>query len=168
MARFDAFVSYRGRDESLVKPIVQFMSIGGRRVFWDRVTITPGEQWPDVVVDALHDSDSIVVLWCCHSASSAWVAREVAAAAAASKPLIPVLLCSYPVEQPLSECQWIDYQTSIRHQCVSHASDAAPHPLVRVNVGILVSPVGLTSLEPSAVRNRWIATVSPTRPNSSG
>lgn len=168
MAKFDAFVSYSGLDQNLVTPIVQFLSVGGRRVFWDRVTLTPGERWAPALMEALRVSDTVMVLWCCHAASSEWVAREVATATAAAKPLIPVLLCPYPLEQPLSDYQGIDCRTSLQHRCVSHGSDSIHGALIAANVSLLVTAVGLRTLDPAAVRSTWVAEVSRSTPIDSG
>jgi hypothetical protein len=165
MAKYDAFVSYSHADEKLVRPIVQFLSIGGRQVYWYQATINPGERWSSNAIDALQNSDTVMVLWCCHSAVSASVGREVEAASLTPKPIVPVLLCSYPIEPPLAEYQWIDYRTSVRHEC-AHAREEASHELSPV-LSLVIAGVGLSSLTPAIVERKWMD-VAPPRPVTQG
>ena len=152
---YDAFVSYSRADEKLVKPVVQFLSVGGRRVFWDSTNIEPGERWSNSIMEAVRNSSTIVVLWCCHSARSAWVAHEAAAATAGSKPVVPVLLCSFPLQPPLSEYQWIDYRSSVTHQCAVHGTEEPP-PAQGVRIARLLDlGVGLESFDPSDAQRAW-------------
>lgn len=154
MNRYDAFVSYSRPDERLVKPVVQFLTIGGRQIFWDR-QINPGDHWSGTITNALHSSSTVVVLWCCHSAQSKWVSREVEIAVAAAKPLVPVLLCPFPVQPPLDEYQWIDYRDSVRHDCVAHAPGEPESNQALDLANFLNRGVGLVSLDSADVARTW-------------
>lgn len=114
---FDVFVSYCRADKYLVEPVVQLVAIGRKRVFWDAAGLQPGDRWKPNLLTALHNSKMLVLLWCCHSARSQWVERETALAHESGKPIIPVLLCSFPTIRPVSEYQWIDGRPMVRHPC---------------------------------------------------
>jgi len=65
------------------------MKLHHRSIFWDKV-IEPGQEWGPVLYASLRASDVIVVMWCCDSATSKWVAREIAYARKFRKPLTPI------------------------------------------------------------------------------
>lgn len=150
MKRYDAFVSYSRIDEKLMNPVVKFIAIGKRKVFCDVRDIEPGERWADKIEQAVRDSSTVIVLWCCHSAQSEWVRHETAIATAASIPLVPVLLCPHPAPSPLSDYQWIDYRDSIRHDCLPPGGPAKDNPASPVP-SALPGAVGLESFAPDNV-----------------
>jgi TIR domain len=114
--RYDAFVSYSHKDAAIVKPLVQVLSVAKRRVFWDEI-IQPGQEWNAEIEKALAASDAIVVMWCCDSAASDWVAREIAAARTLLKPLTPIRLCAYPLRGEVAYFQAIDFSKDLHHVC---------------------------------------------------
>src|SRR4051794_36588339 len=95
--RYDVFVSYSHRDAEIVKPLVQVLHLAKRRVFWDEM-IEPGQEWTAEIEAALAASDVIVIMWCCDSAASRWVTREITTARMLGKPLAPIQLCAYPLQ----------------------------------------------------------------------
>ena len=115
--QFDAFVSYSRNDQKLVEPLVQLMSLNGRRIFWDALSIQPGELWESTLEEALRNSRVFVVLWCCDTACSDWVNREINLALKLNKKLVPVLLCSFPTSNSVGARQWIDLRRFVRHEC---------------------------------------------------
>ncbi len=152
---YDIFVSYSHADEVLVKPVVKFLGLRGRRVFWDD-KIAPGERWSNTIRKALQASATVVVLWCCHSAGSAWVKREADEANSARKELVPVLLCSYPLDAPLEEYQAIDYRESIRHDCSPrHSKGESDKPLITTEL-LLRRGLGIKSFNDRAVEEKWL------------
>jgi hypothetical protein len=119
---YDAFVSYSRADKELVRAIVNLLQVGRRRVFWDANEIMPGDRWAERIADAIHNSSTVVILWCCHSARSTFVIDEVNQAMEAFNSLVPVLLCSFPVSPPMADYQWIDCRELVRHTCQDHGS----------------------------------------------
>jgi hypothetical protein len=112
------FVSYDHDDARLIHPIVDAVGLGGSRVFLDR-RIAPGEQWRDTIDRTISECSKVVVFWCCHSARSPEVNREIALAVDAGKPIVPYLLCREPVNELLSRYQWIDASDTVNHACRS-------------------------------------------------
>jgi len=114
--RYDVFVSYSHKDAAIVKPLVQVLSIAKRRVFWDEI-IEPGQEWNAEIEAALAASDAIVIMWCCDSAASDWVTREIATARTLAKPLTPIRLCAYPLRGVVLYFQAINLSKSLHHNC---------------------------------------------------
>ena len=114
--KYDIFISYSRADEYLVNPISSLVGLG-RKVFWDVRDIEPGENWAKALKDAVGGSGTVIVLWCCHSASSDWVAQEVHQADLLNKTIVPFLLCSNPRSTLVSKYQWIDGRPFVLHQC---------------------------------------------------
>ncbi len=123
MPRYDAVVSYSRHDEALVEPVVQLMRFGGRNVFWDR-DVEPGARWEETIDEAIRNAGTLAVLWCCRAARSPHVEGEIELARRQEKGFLPVLLCSYPLREPLDEYQWIDCR-KMDHECDGH-DDAKP------------------------------------------
>jgi hypothetical protein len=118
---YDIFLSYSRRDETFVKGILDLMQLNGRRIFCDVAVIRPGDVWAEELENALIRSKMVVLLWCCDSAESEWVKREIELAVQLKKRLIPVLLCSYPAPLEMTARQYIDMQAALRHACNGHA-----------------------------------------------
>lgn len=118
MQKYDAFISYSSEDKHLVEPIAGLVG-AGRRVFLDRTNIPPGTKWKEYLVEALQNSKMVVLLWCCHSAESEWVSKEIEIADKAGIPIVPFLLCSTPRTETVARYQWIDGRDVIKHACAT-------------------------------------------------
>ena len=114
------FLSYSRKDQDLVGRIRKLLSLSGRRVFWDVVSIVPGQVWAQEIETALQNSDLVVLLWCCDTARSKWVKREIRLARRSAKTKVPVLLCSFPPPLSVRRLQWIDLSEFVKHTCSSH------------------------------------------------
>src|SRR5262245_13425105 len=115
--QFDIFVSYSSDDARLIDGLVRLMGLTGRRVFVDKNSIEPGAEWETALREAVSSSQQMVLLWCCHSRESKWVAAEIQQAVGESKSIVPVLLCAEPVPQPVAKYQWIDLRNVVAHPC---------------------------------------------------
>ena len=62
MEAYDVFLSYSRKDQALVQRLRDLLSLSGRRVFWDAVSITPGQAWATELEKALRNSDLVVLL----------------------------------------------------------------------------------------------------------
>lgn len=153
MSRFDAFVSYSHKDEPVVKPLVEMLSLNDRKVFWDG-QLKPGELWDDVIQSSVKDASVFVLFWCCDTHASEYVAKEVALALRLKKKIVPVKLCHAAMPAPLNAWQWISLQGRVQHACASvdHALPGTPfaveEPARRGRRGWLWVPsvVGLLAL----------------------
>jgi hypothetical protein len=79
-------------------------------VFYDQDSIRPGAKWQNEIDDAIRSVRLLVVFWCTHSQGSEEVGREIGVALSSDKDVLPVLLDSTPLSEPLAEFQWIDFQ----------------------------------------------------------
>jgi hypothetical protein len=115
--QFDIFVSYSSDDARLIDGLVRLMGLTGRRVFVDKNSIKPGTEWETALREAVSNSEQMVLLWCCHSRESKWVAAEIQQAVGDRKSIVPLLLCAEPVPQPVAKYQWIDLRNVVAHPC---------------------------------------------------
>lgn len=164
--RYDVFVSYSHMDAATVKPLVQVLNIAKRRVFWDEI-IEPGQEWNAEIETALAASDAVVIMWCCDSAASDWVTREIATARTLAKPLTPIRLCPYPLRGAVLDFQAINLSETLHHSCdcadkEAHAQaqarkrlDESQETLCRTMGAMPVSPMP----PPMASSFAWRATV---------
>jgi TIR domain len=114
---YDVFVSYSRHDGALVDAVGGMLQLGDRRVFWDKNGIAAGSEWEPALEDALKRSAMVVVLWCCKSAESDWVAREIRLARRHGIPVVAIRLCAYPVPRNIRKRQWVDMQGIVVHAC---------------------------------------------------
>jgi TIR domain len=161
------FVSYSHVDAALIDPIVQLLKVGNR-VFSDH-EIEPGQRWRETIEGAITDSSSVVVLWCCHSASSTEVQSEITFALESAKPLVPILLCSTPVDAALAEFQWINVSRVLKHMCehvdvgFPAASGHVPRAVTDSQfLSVLLSRARVKSSAPVNVARRLKLTVAAT------
>jgi hypothetical protein len=122
---YDVFISYSSEDQALVDPVAAMLQLGGRRVFWDRHGIAAGSEWKPTLEDAIKSSAMMVVLWCCGSAKSNWVAREIRLARRHGIPIVAVRLCSYEVPPRIRKYQWVDLRGIVIHTC-DHVASSRP------------------------------------------
>jgi hypothetical protein len=115
--RYDAFISYSHRDNDVVKPLVELLSVNEHRVFWDE-HLKAGDRWDQVIRSAVKQSSVFVLFWCCDTRGSQYVAEEIALALRLKKRIVPVKLCAAVMPPPLGEWQWIDLRQRVQHVCV--------------------------------------------------
>jgi len=103
------FVSY-SRDDSRMATVVVQLLRARDDVFYDIDSIPAGERWRDALLRAIDNATHFYLLWCMHSAGSEEVEREWRRAISGNKRLVPVLLDSTPLVEPLTDYQWVDFQ----------------------------------------------------------
>jgi hypothetical protein len=116
--RYDAFISYSHKDNDVVKPLVELLSVNEHRVFWDQ-HLKAGDRWDQVIRSAVKQSSVFVLFWCCDTRGSQYVAEEIALALRLKKKIVPVKLCSAAMPPPLGEWQWIDLGQRVQHLCTN-------------------------------------------------
>jgi hypothetical protein len=104
------FVSYSHKDETYVTPVVYLLRGAVNFVFHDRTNIRPGNNWRQVIDEALLNCDLFVLFWCAHAKNSREVKAEYEKAISSQKQLMPVLLDSTPLPDALSRYQWADFR----------------------------------------------------------
>jgi hypothetical protein len=114
--RYDAFISYSHKDNDVVRPLVELLSVNEHRVFWDQ-HLKAGDRWDQVIRSAVKQSSVFVLFWCCDTRGSQYVAEEIALAVRLKKKIVPVKLCAAVMPPPLGEWQWIDLGQRVQHQC---------------------------------------------------
>lgn len=104
------FVSYSHQDVGLVQPVVRLLRATEDLVFQDLDSIKPGRKWRREIEEALYAAQLFVLFWCYHSSRSAEVKKEYELALTTGKDVLPVLLDTTPLPEPLSEFQWVDFR----------------------------------------------------------
>jgi hypothetical protein len=132
---YDAFVSYSHEDKPLVDPVARVLQLGGRRVFWDSHDLAAGTEWRPALEKALKNSAMVVVLWCCDSAKSKWVAKEIRLARRHSIPVVAIRLCRYPIPPKIRKYQWADLQGVVVHVCDHERPSGPSQPDPRAKTG---------------------------------
>jgi hypothetical protein len=116
------FVSYSRSDAQMATLVVQLLRARDD-VFYDVDSIPAGERWLDGLLRAIDNASHFYLLWCRHSAGSKEVKREWQRAVSGDKRLVPVLLDSTPLIQPLTEYQWVDFRGVVQgHEAARWAS----------------------------------------------
>ncbi len=89
--KYDIFISYRRSDRELVAHIVRKLEERGASVWYD-AEIEGGADWREIIVDALSNSDMLVIFFseaCNHSRQ---LKKELAVADNMEKPVVPILI----------------------------------------------------------------------------
>ena len=84
------FVSYSHKDQSIMRDIVDRLRDAGTDVWVDISGIKPGEDWFNVLYDALAASDALILIWSLTAAESRNVRSEWGYALQNSVPIIPI------------------------------------------------------------------------------
>ncbi len=105
--KYGVFISYSHIDVEIVSPIVKLIStMRADLVFQDTLRITAGKPWEYQIIDALKQSDIIIIFWCEHSCNSEEIKKEYQFAIENKKDVLPLLLdrtrlpplCKLPVD----------------------------------------------------------------------
>ena len=115
--RYDAFVSAPRANRREVLEIVEAISKAGIKVFYDEEAIKPGDNFVEVIDEALSSAGTLLFCIGSSTPSSSWQKTEVQAMAVRSNArIIPILL---PGSQPdgvpeiLRTVSWLDFRDGI-------------------------------------------------------
>ena len=113
----DIFLSYASEDLERVRPLIRALEQRGWRVWWDR-TLLPGEDYEEVIEQAIAAARCVIVVWSHASVDSGWVRAEADEGRRLRK-LVPVMLDE--VRIPLSfraahAAPLMDWQAGVPHQ----------------------------------------------------
>lgn len=94
----DVFISYAHEDRETAQKLADLIQrVGGWSVWWDR-TLLPGQQFDEVIQEAIESAKCVIVIWSHHSVRSRWVKTE-AREGGVRNILAPVMI--EPVKLPL-------------------------------------------------------------------
>jgi TIR domain len=118
--RHDIFLSYSTVDKDEARRIQDALTNVGKTCFMSEKSLKPGDNFQDEIRSALEASNEIWILVSPNSIKSAWVHREIAAAWALRKRIVPILLRCAPGDLPeiLADKHAIDF-----HKMTDHISD---------------------------------------------
>jgi TIR domain len=106
---YDVFISYARQERQHVEPIKNLLERAGFRVFFDIQGIDTGDEFPDVIDQALKQAAVVVAIWSPYALTRPWVKRECRVAHARGV-LIPVAIKSLdPVKDVPTEFFGIHY-----------------------------------------------------------
>jgi hypothetical protein len=127
------FASYADSDRPFIQQMVRLLRLLRGWVFFAPDSIRLGSPWESELRAAIKKCSFMVVFWCEHARSSAWVEREYSMALGLGKRVIPVLLDDTEVPDPL-ERQGIDLRGGGGHAPAAKLVSVAffaPSKLVR-------------------------------------
>lgn len=160
--RVEVFVSYSRQDAELVTPIVALIRTTRRLVFQDLDSLRAGERWHPQIEAAVRAARLVVVFWCDHARSSAYVAEEYQKAISWDKDVVPVLLDPTPLPEDLGAFQAVDF----RHLAARlHPPPEGPPSAMERGLSSEPTPAAPPeSLRPvlarSVMRRRWLVPVA--------
>jgi formylglycine-generating enzyme required for sulfatase activity len=113
----DIFLSYASQDLERVRPLIRSLEKRGWRVWWDR-TLLPGEDYEEVIDQAIAAAGCVIVVWSHASVDSGWVRAE-ADEGRSQRKLVPVMIDD--VRIPLSfrathTAPLMDWEEGVPHQ----------------------------------------------------
>jgi len=97
MARYDVFFSYAHADSDRVKPLRDELRRMGYRVFFDELSIDPGEHWKQRLESGIRASRAMLLCWSENTRGSDYVTFEYSSAKTLDKPVFPWLLDATPL-----------------------------------------------------------------------
>jgi len=121
------FVSYSREDEFLIAPVVDLLRLTDTRVFRDRDSIRPGDEWRTAIQNAIHQSTECLI-FCAHSAISTEVRREMDFALQLRKRMVPVRLDDSPLTGGLQDFQAIDMRGFQPHSSATRPPETPREP----------------------------------------
>src|SRR5579871_43222 len=143
----DAFISYSSKDKPVADAVCATLEASGIRCWIAPRDILPGRDWGGALVEAIHASRVMVLVFSPHANESPQIEREVERAVNAGIPILPFrivdVLPSGAMEYFLSTPHWLDAMTPPLESHLARLTDT-----VRTLLG-LSTPVE-TRTEPAA------------------
>ena len=115
MPNLTVFVSYSRYDQEFVDRLVADLRRHGAKIWLDRESISPGENWQDAIEIGISSASTLLYVLTPNSLKSAWMSAEIGAAYAQGKRVVPVLakkVRSEEIPAFLSQFQWVDFLES--------------------------------------------------------
>ncbi len=96
----DVFISHAQADLPLAQFLHRHLSQEGLSAYLATVSMVPGEQWKQVILDNLRSSTWVICLASRAACESHWVMQEMGVAIGANKKLVPIVWDISPQELP--------------------------------------------------------------------
>jgi hypothetical protein len=112
----DVFISYSNKDKPTADAICASLEVNGIRCWIAPRDIIPGTDWGESIIDAIHDSSVMILVFSSNSNTSVQIKREIERAVNAGIPVIPFriedVLPSKSLEYFISTQHWLDALTA--------------------------------------------------------
>jgi TIR domain-containing protein/pentapeptide repeat protein len=74
---YSCFISYASEDQPFVEQLYSDLEAEGVRCWWAPIDLKPGDRFPQLIEDAIHHHDKLIVVLSRYSIQSGWVEHEV-------------------------------------------------------------------------------------------
>ncbi len=129
----DVFISYSTKDKPAADATCAVLESKGIRCWIAPRDITPGTDWGETIVGAIHASQALVLVFSANANLSHQVKREVERAVTLGLPVIPLrienVLPAKSLEYFLSTPHWLDAFTPPLEHHLNHLADVIGHIL---------------------------------------
>jgi hypothetical protein len=129
----DVFISYSSKDKPSADATCAVLESKGIRCWIAPRDITPGADWGETIVDALHTSRALVLVFSTNANLSQQIKREVERAVNAGLPVIPLrienVMPAKSLEYFLSTPHWLDAFTPPLEHHLNYLADVIRHIL---------------------------------------
>ena len=96
----DVFISHAQVDLPLAEFLHRHLSQEGLSAYLANISMTPGQQWKQAILDSLRSSTWVICLASRAACESEWVMQEMGVAIGANKKLVPIVWDVLPEELP--------------------------------------------------------------------
>jgi hypothetical protein len=132
----DVFISYCTEDKPIADAVCATLEAQGTRCWIAPRDILPGTDWGESIVDAIHDSKAMLLVFSSKANASQQIKREVERAVHRGIPLIPIrlddALPSKSLEYFISTPHWLDALTPPLEQHLQRVAEAVKALLQRL------------------------------------
>jgi hypothetical protein len=129
----DVFISYSSKDKPTADATCAVLEQRGIRCWMAPRDITPGADWGESIVEAIHSSRALVLLFSQNANLSPQIKREVERAVNKGLPVIPLrienVMPAKSLEYFLSTPHWLDAFTPPLEQHLNYLADVIRHIL---------------------------------------
>jgi hypothetical protein len=129
----DVFISYSSKDKPSADATCAVLESKGIRCWIAPRDITPGADWGETIVNALHASRALVLVFSTNANLSQQIKREVERAVNAGLPVIPLrienVMPTKSLEYFLSTPHWLDAFTPPLERHLNYLADVIRHLL---------------------------------------
>jgi hypothetical protein len=135
----DVFISYCTEDKPIADAVCATLEAKGTRCWIAPRDILPGMDWGEAIVDAIHESKAMLLVFSSKANASQQIKREVERAVHRGIPLIPLRLDdaapSKSLEYFISTPHWLDALTPPLEQHLQRLADTVKLLLERLARG---------------------------------